>query len=56
MARAEFANMPQPLKDAFLRVNPDEGALRRMHDKDAARMRSSATCRTTWYGRSARRR
>jgi pimeloyl-ACP methyl ester carboxylesterase len=40
MARAEFANMPQPLKDAFLRVNPDERALRRMHDKDAARMRS----------------
>ena len=40
MARAEFANMPQPLKDAFLRVNPNERALRRMHDKDAARMRS----------------
>src|SRR5262245_12678321 len=40
MARAEFANMPQPLKDAFLRVNSDERALRRMHDKDAARMRS----------------
>jgi pimeloyl-ACP methyl ester carboxylesterase len=40
MARADFANMPQPLKDAFLRVNPDERALRRMHDKDAARMRS----------------
>jgi pimeloyl-ACP methyl ester carboxylesterase len=32
--------MPQALKDAFLRVNPDERALRRMHDKDAARMRS----------------
>jgi pimeloyl-ACP methyl ester carboxylesterase len=27
-------------KDAFLRVNPDDRALRRMHDKDAARMRS----------------
>jgi pimeloyl-ACP methyl ester carboxylesterase len=40
MARAEFANMPQPLKDAFLRVNPDERALRRMHDRDATRMRS----------------
>jgi pimeloyl-ACP methyl ester carboxylesterase len=40
MARADFANMPQALKDAFLRVNPDERALRRMHDKDAARMRS----------------
>jgi pimeloyl-ACP methyl ester carboxylesterase len=40
IARADFANMPQPLKDAFLRVNPDERALRRMHDKDAARMQS----------------
>ncbi|MGH7267970.1 MAG: alpha/beta fold hydrolase, partial [Candidatus Rokuibacteriota bacterium] len=40
MARADFANMAQPLKDAFLRVNPDARALRRMHDTDAARMRS----------------
>ncbi|MGB0219743.1 MAG: alpha/beta fold hydrolase [Sinimarinibacterium flocculans] len=39
MAQADFSNMPQPLKDAFLRVNPDEQALREMHDKDAARMR-----------------
>ena len=39
MERAEFSNMPQPLKDAFLRVNPDERQLRTMHDKDAARMR-----------------
>lgn len=37
---ADFTNMPQPLKDAFLRVNPDERQLRTMHDKDAARMRS----------------
>lgn len=37
--QAEFSNMPQPLKDAFLRVNPDERKLRAMHDKDAARMR-----------------
>jgi pimeloyl-ACP methyl ester carboxylesterase len=34
--------MPQPLKDAFLRVNPDEKQLKRMHDKDAARMKSFA--------------
>jgi pimeloyl-ACP methyl ester carboxylesterase len=40
MARADFANMPPALKEAFIRVNPDERALRRMHDKDAARMRS----------------
>jgi pimeloyl-ACP methyl ester carboxylesterase len=40
MGKAEFSNMPQALKDAFLRVNPDPGKLRIMHDKDAARMRS----------------
>ena len=39
MRQAEFANMPQPLKDAFLRVNPDPKKLRTMHDKDAERMR-----------------
>jgi pimeloyl-ACP methyl ester carboxylesterase len=38
--QADFSNMPQALKDAFLRVNPDERQLRTMHDKDAARMRS----------------
>jgi pimeloyl-ACP methyl ester carboxylesterase len=38
--QADFSNMPQPLKDAFLRVNPDVQQLRTMHDKDAARMRS----------------
>ena len=42
MAGAEFSNMPQPLKDAFLAVNPDERALRTMHDKDAERMRQFA--------------
>ncbi len=40
MKQADFSNMPQPLKDAFLRVNPDVGQLKTMHDKDAARMRS----------------
>jgi pimeloyl-ACP methyl ester carboxylesterase len=40
MEQADFSNMPQPLKDAFLRVNPDVEQLRTMHDKDAARMRS----------------
>lgn len=39
MEQADFSNMPQPLKDAFLRVNPDTQQLRSMHDKDAARMR-----------------
>ena len=42
MARADFSNMPQPLKDAFLKVNPDPAKLRVMHDKDAERMRSFA--------------
>ncbi len=38
MKQADFSNMPQPLKDAFLRVNPDVQQLKTMHDKDAARM------------------
>lgn len=40
MRQAEFSNMPQPLKDAFLRVNPDERQLRAMHEKDVERMSS----------------
>jgi pimeloyl-ACP methyl ester carboxylesterase len=40
MEHADFSNMPQPLKDAFLRVNPDVRQLRAMHDKDAERMRN----------------
>ena len=36
---ADFASMPQPLKDAFLQVNPDPAKLRVMHDKDLERMR-----------------
>jgi pimeloyl-ACP methyl ester carboxylesterase len=42
METATFANMPQELKDAFLRVNPDPGKLLAMHDKDADRMRRFA--------------
>jgi pimeloyl-ACP methyl ester carboxylesterase len=40
MNQADFSNMPQPLKDAFLRVNPDIQQLKTMHDKDAARKQS----------------
>lgn len=40
MEQAAFEDMPQPLKDAFLEVNPDPLKLRTMHDKDAARMRN----------------
>jgi pimeloyl-ACP methyl ester carboxylesterase len=39
MKQADFSNMPQPLKNAFLKVNPDVQQLRTMHDKDAERMR-----------------
>jgi pimeloyl-ACP methyl ester carboxylesterase len=38
--QADFSNMPQPLKDAFLRVNADVRQLKTMHDKDAARMQN----------------
>ena len=40
MEHADFSNMPQPLKDAFLRVNPDAEQLKRMHDQDRDRMRN----------------
>jgi pimeloyl-ACP methyl ester carboxylesterase len=40
MRQAAFSNMPQPLKDAFLRVNPNPRQLETMHDKDAERMRN----------------
>jgi pimeloyl-ACP methyl ester carboxylesterase len=40
MKQADFSNMPRPLKDAFLRVNPDVEQLKTMHDKDAARMQN----------------
>ena len=39
MAKATFADMPQPLKDAFLAETPDPEKLRAMHDKDLERMR-----------------
>ncbi len=40
MQSADISNMPQPLKDAFLEVNPDPARLKTMHDKDAERMRN----------------
>ena len=39
MKQADFSNVPQPLKDAYLEVNPDPIKLKTMHDKDAQRMR-----------------
>lgn len=40
MKRADISNMPPPLKEAFLKVNPDPAKLKVMHDKDADRMRN----------------
>jgi pimeloyl-ACP methyl ester carboxylesterase len=38
MATGTFEGMPQPLKDAFLKVNSDTAALRRMCERDIYRM------------------
>ena len=40
IARGTFESMPQPLKDAHLKVDPDPTRLRDMYEKDAERMRS----------------
>jgi pimeloyl-ACP methyl ester carboxylesterase len=40
IAHATFEDMPQPLKDAFLRVTPDPQKLRTMYERDIERMRS----------------
>ena len=40
MAKATFEGMPQPLKDAFLKLNPDSNALRKMYERDVTRMQS----------------
>jgi pimeloyl-ACP methyl ester carboxylesterase len=37
---ATFEEMPQPLKDAYLQINPDKNALFTMYKKDIARMQS----------------
>ena len=38
MSKARLDNMPQELKDAYLKVTPDTAGLRTMHDKDAKRV------------------
>lgn len=40
MAKATFEGMPQPLKDAFLKENPDTVALHKMCERDLTRMQS----------------
>lgn len=38
MSKPTFEGMPQQLKDAFLKINPDTNALHRMYERDVARM------------------
>jgi pimeloyl-ACP methyl ester carboxylesterase len=38
MKNASVENMPKPLKDAYLKINPDPKALQIMHDRDTKRM------------------
>ncbi len=40
MSKPTFEDMPQPYKDAFLKINPDANALHRMYERDVARMQS----------------
>jgi pimeloyl-ACP methyl ester carboxylesterase len=40
MDKATFQGMPQPFKDAFLKINPDTNALHKMYERDVARMQS----------------
>lgn len=40
MSKATFEGMPQPFKDAYLKLNPDSNALHRMYERDVARMQS----------------
>lgn len=40
MNQTTFAEMPQLLKDAFLKINADENALHQMFERDVTRMRS----------------
>jgi pimeloyl-ACP methyl ester carboxylesterase len=38
MQKATLETMPQPLKDAYLKINPDPKGLKAMFDRDVARM------------------
>lgn len=40
MSKPTFEGMPQPLKDAYLKIDPDTNALYRMYERDVARMQS----------------
>jgi pimeloyl-ACP methyl ester carboxylesterase len=40
MSKSTFEGMPQPYKDAFLKINPDTNTLHQMYQKDIVRMQS----------------
>ncbi|MFL5730032.1 MAG: alpha/beta fold hydrolase [Cytophagaceae bacterium] len=40
MSNPTFEGMPQIYKEAFLKINPDTNALRRMYERDVARMQA----------------
>jgi len=40
MHKATFEGMPQPFKDAYLKLNPDTIALHKMYERDVTRMQS----------------
>jgi pimeloyl-ACP methyl ester carboxylesterase len=40
MSKPTFEGMPQPLKDAYLKINPDPKALHKMYERDVARMQA----------------
>ena len=38
MQKGTFADMPQPYKDAYLKINPTQAGLHAMHERDSKRM------------------
>jgi pimeloyl-ACP methyl ester carboxylesterase len=38
MAKGTFADMPQPYKDAFLKINPSQAGVHAMYERDSKRM------------------
>jgi pimeloyl-ACP methyl ester carboxylesterase len=38
MEKGTYDDMPQPYKDAYLKINPSQAGVRAMHDRDAKRM------------------
>jgi pimeloyl-ACP methyl ester carboxylesterase len=38
MEKGTYADMPQPYKDAYLKINPSQSGVHAMHDRDAKRM------------------